>query len=315
MSGVEVEFAGIGLGTWALGGPGWRAGWGPQDDQDSIKTIWTAIDSGVKWIDTAAVYGLGHSESVVGKALSGYSARPAVATKFGMVWDSSGRIRGDLSAESIRRECESSLRRLDVDAIDLYQVHWPEPEDQLDEAWETLSRLQESGKVRYGGVSNFSGMQINSCREHSEVFSAQAPYSLLQRGIEADLIPYLRTVDVRLLCYSPLGQGMLSGKVDSEWKRALPTEDHRHRRELFADERIIKVRTGIEYLQKLGRHHQATPAQLSLAWVLHQPNVTGVVAGARTPAQAIENAMSADIALTELELEAVQEAFADSRVT
>ncbi|MGQ9474222.1 MAG: aldo/keto reductase, partial [Candidatus Caldatribacteriaceae bacterium] len=224
---TELELSVIGFGSWAIGGGGWKFSWGPQDDQESIEAIRRAVDLGVNWIDTAAVYGLGHSEEVVGKAIRNLSPRPFIATKCERVWDEKGNIFGSLKRESIRREVEASLRRLQVDVIDLYQIHWPDPDEDIEEGWGEMSRLVEEGKVRYIGVSNFNVSQMERIRKIHPIASLQPPYSMLKRSIETEILPYCAQHNIGVIVYSPMQKGLLTGAITKERVAQFPPDDHR----------------------------------------------------------------------------------------
>jgi len=222
---TDLYLTEIGLGTWAIGGGGWRFSWGPQDDEQSIRTIHRAMELGVNWIDTAAVYGLGHSEEIVGKAIAGIRERPIIATKCERCWDNDGRIYGSLRRESIRAEAEASLRRLGTEVIDLYQVHWPQPEEDLEEGWAAVAELVREGKVRWAGVSNFSLVHLRRVQAIHPVASLQPPYSMLKRDVEAELLPYCAANGIGVVAYSPMQKGLLTGKVTAERVAQLPADD------------------------------------------------------------------------------------------
>ena len=234
-----LQLTTIGLGTWAMGGGDWAFGWGPQDDEQSIRTIHRALDLGINWIDTAAVYGLGHCEEVVGRALRGLSQRPLIATKCERCWDDQGRIVTRLKRASVRAELEDSLRRLGVEVIDLYQIHWPQPDEDIEEAWGTIAELIREGKVRYGGVSNFNVDQLRRIQPMHPVASLQPPYSMLVRGVEAELLPYCGEHGIGVIVYSPMQKGLLTGKVTREWVAGLPADDHRRSDPQFQEPRLI----------------------------------------------------------------------------
>ena len=221
----DLQITPVGFGAWAIGGGDWSFAWGPQDDTESVAAIHEALDLGVNWIDTAPVYGLGHSEEVVGKALAGRASRPLIFTKCGRVWDETRAIGKRLKAESIRAECEASLRRLGVDTIDLYQIHWPEPDEDVEEGWAELARLQQEGKVRWIGVSNFSVPQMKRAAAIAPITSLQPPYSMLMREVEAEILPYAREHGIGLIAYSPMASGLLTGTWTKERREALPEDD------------------------------------------------------------------------------------------
>lgn len=297
----------IGLGTWAIGGGDWRFSWGPQDDQQSIQTIHGALDLGVNWIDTAAVYGLGHSEEIVGRALQGMSNRPLIATKCERRWDATGRIYGCLTRESVRAEAEASLRRLGIETIDLYQIHWPEPDKDLGESWSAIAELIREGKVRYGGVSNFSLAQLRRLQAIHPVTSLQPPYSMLARGVEAELLPYCAANGIGVIAYSPMQKGLLTGRVTPERVATLPADDHRRNDPEFQPPRLaanIELAAG---LRELAESHGKSAAQLAIAWVLRRPEMTAAIVGARKPSQIEETVAAAGWELSAADLTAIDE--------
>jgi aryl-alcohol dehydrogenase-like predicted oxidoreductase len=275
----------IGFGAWAIGGSGWQFAWGAQDDRDSIAAIREALDGGINWIDTAAVYGLGHSEEVVARALVGVRDRPYVFTKCSMVWDERRQIGHSLKADSIRRECEASLRRLRVDAIDLYQIHWPKPAEDVEEGWETLARLKEEGKVRWIGVSNFDVGQMRRARAIAPITSLQPPYSLVKRQIEDAILPYCSRQDVGVIVYSPMASGLLTGAMTRERVAQLPADDWRRKSPDYQEPLLSRNLRLVRLLHAIGRSHGRTPAEVAVAWVLRHPAVTGAIVGARRPGQ------------------------------
>ncbi len=288
---TDLELSVIGLGTWALGGGGWDYAWGPQDDAESIRTIHRALDLGINWIDTAPVYGLGHAEEVVGRALRGRRHEVILATKCGLVWDDAGRITGNLSRQSVRREIEASLRRLQTDYVDLYQIHWPNPEAQIEEAWEEMARLVEEGKVRYIGVSNFSVAQMQRLQRIHPIASLQPPYSLLDRDIEQEILPFCKQHQIGVIVYSPLANGLLTGKWNHERLAQLPPDDWRRTRNpKFQEPLFSRILGFVRDLEKIARAHGRPVAQLAIAWTLRRPEVTAAIVGARHPHQIEETA-------------------------
>jgi len=275
----------IGFGAWAIGGSGWEFAWGAQDDRDSIAAIREALDAGINWIDTAAVYGLGHSEEVVARALEGMNNRPYVFTKCGMVWNERREISHSLRADSIRRECEASLRRLRVEAIDLYQIHWPDPDQDIGEGWATLAALRREGKVRHIGVSNFSVAQMKRARAIAPITSLQPRYSLLHREIEEEVLPFAARENVGVIAYSPMASGLLTGAMTRERIAGLPADDWRKRHPDFQEPRLSRNLKMVRLLRAIGRLHGRTPAEVAVAWVLHNPAVTGAIVGGRRPGQ------------------------------
>jgi aryl-alcohol dehydrogenase-like predicted oxidoreductase len=283
----DLEISPVGFGAWAIGGPGWAFGWGPQDEGDSIAAIREALDLGINWIDTAAVYGLGHSEQVVARALDGMAAagRPYVFTKCSRVWDEHRTIGRSLKAASIRRECEASLRRLDVETIDLYQVHWPEPDEDVEEGWATLDALRREGKVRWIGVSNFDADQMERARAIAPISSLQPPYSMVNRRIEAEILPYAARHGIGVIAYSPMASGLLTGTMTRERVESLPGDDWRRRNPNYQEPLLTRNLALVDYLRMIGGRHGLAPGAVAIAWVLRDPAVTGAIVGARRPGQ------------------------------
>ena len=302
----DMQITPLGLGTWAIGGGGWAFGWGPQDDEASIATIHRAIDLGINWIDTAAVYGLGHSEEIVAKALKGRSDRPYVFTKGSRVWNDQGEITSSLKGQSLRREVENSLRRLQVDTIDLYQLHWPNPDPDIEEGWSTLAKLKSEGKLRYIGVSNFSVEQMERARKIAPITSLQAPYSLIKRDIEHDILPYCQEHNIGVIVYSPMMSGLLSGKMTRERIDNFPEDDWRQRNEEFQEPRLSRNLKLASLLQDIGYPYNRTTAEVAIAWTLRHPAVTGAIVGGRRPEQVEEIIGAAEFRLSESELEQIE---------
>ncbi len=302
----DLELTVIGLGTWAQGGAGWKFGWGPQDDDQSIAAIHKAIDSGINWIDTAAVYGLGHAEEIVGKALKGMSNRPIIATKCARNWDSEGNIVKIQTRESIKEEVENSLKRLQVDVIDLYQVHWPEPEEQVEEGWETMTELVKEGKVRYIGVSNYNVEQLKQISAIQKPVSLQPPYSMIAPTFENELRAYCETNDIGVVCYSPMYKGLLTGKITRERVAAFPSDDHRRNDPNFNEPKLTQNLNLVERLKVIAEDLNITVAQLSIVWVLRWPGVTSAIVGARNPQQLTETLAAGGIELPESAVAEIQ---------
>jgi aryl-alcohol dehydrogenase-like predicted oxidoreductase len=275
----------IGFGAWAIGGSGWEFAWGGQDDRDSVAAIREALDHGVNWIDTAAVYGLGHSEEVVARALEGMANRPYVFTKCSMVWDEQRKIGHSLKAESIRRECEASLRRLKVDVLDLYQVHWPLPDEDIEEGWAAMAKLKEEGKVRHIGVSNFDAGQMRRALAIAPITSLQPRYSLIHREVESEILPFAARQKIGVIAYSPMASGLLTGAMTRERIEGLPADDWRKNHRDFQEPLLSRNLRLVRLLRAIGTHHGRTPAEVAVAWVLHNPDVTGAIVGARKPGQ------------------------------
>jgi len=291
---TDLHLTTIGLGTWAIGGP-WQHGWGPQDDTESIAAIQTALDVGINWIDTAPAYGLGHSEEIVGRAIAGRRDEVIVATKCGLVWEEGNTwVDNQLSAGSIESECEASLRRLNVDVIDLYQIHWPLPDEGIEEAWTTIAKLVQDGKVRYGGVSNFSRAQLERVRPIHPAASLQPPYSMLERAVEEELLAYCEANATGVVAYSPMQAGLLTGKYTPKRVAALPDDDWRNRSRHFQEPELGHNLELVEGLRPIAERSGRTLAQLSIAWVLRRPELTAAIVGARRPAQIMETAQAGD---------------------
>jgi aryl-alcohol dehydrogenase-like predicted oxidoreductase len=281
----DLDITPLGLGAWAIGGGGWAGSMGPQDDRESIPAIHAALAAGINWIDTAALYGLGHSEEMVARALQGWSPRPYVFTKCERVWDGEGKIGACLKAASIRRECEASLRRLHTDVIDLYQIHWPEPEEDIEEGWRELARLQKEGKVRWIGVSNFTVEQMRRAQATAPITSSQPPYSLVVRDVEAEILPYCRSQNIGVVVYSPMCAGLLSGAMTRERVAAFSADDWRRSSPEFQEPRLSRNLQLVERLREIGQRHRRTPGEVAIAWTLANPAVTGAIVGVRNPRQ------------------------------
>ncbi len=290
----DLHLTPIGLGTWAIGGGDNPYGWGPQDDKESIAAIQRALDLGVNWIDTAAGYGKGHSEEVVGRAIAGRRDEVIVATKCGILWQEDGsEIYGHLKADSIRREVENSLRRLQVETIDLYQIHWPWPDEDIEEGWATIAELIKEGKVRYGGVSNFNVEQLKRVQAIHPVASLQPPYSMLARGIEAEIMPFCAQNNIGIVVYSPMQAGLLTGKMTKERVAQFPADDWRKAKSPYFQEPELSLNLAlVEELRPIAERNGRSLAELAIAWVLRRPEVTSAIVGARRPSQ-IEQTVSA----------------------
>jgi aryl-alcohol dehydrogenase-like predicted oxidoreductase len=291
----------VGFGAWAIGGDGWEFGWGEQDDKASVAAIHRALELGVNWIDTAAVYGMGHSEQVVAYALRTWSGpRPYVFTKCGLRWDEQGYVHRSLSAKSIRSECEDSLRRLNVDVIDLYQIHWPT--EDLEEGVSAMERLQKEGKVRWIGVSNFDVDQIGQAQTIAPITSLQPPYSLVRREVEQDILPYCRSYGLGAIVYSPMASGLLTGAMTRDRAAILSNSDWRSRDVEFKEPKLSKNLALVERLRDVGERHGRPPGQVAIAWTLHNPAVTGAIVGARSARQIEGTVGAADLHLTDEEI-------------
>jgi len=293
---TNLQFTTVGLGTWAIGGGGWEWGWGPQDDTESIASLRRGLDLGINWIDNAAAYGLGHAEEVVGQAIAGRRDETIVATKCGLVWkEGSPNISNNLKADSVRAECEASLRRLNVDVIDLYQIHWPVPDEQIEEGWATIADLIQEGKVRFGGVSNCSVEQMKRLQKIHPIASLQPPYSMLERGVEEGLLEFCAANDIGVICYGPMQNGLLTGKYTKEKIAAMPDEDWRkHRSPHFQEPSLSANLDLIDSLRPVAERHGRTVAQLAVAWVLRRPEVTAAIVGSRRPSHIEETVLAGD---------------------
>ncbi|MDP8218750.1 MAG: aldo/keto reductase [Candidatus Theseobacter exili] len=294
----ELEFSVIGLGTWAMGGGGWNYSWGKQDDKESEKTIKKAMDLGINWIDTAPVYGLGHAERLVGRTIRKMQEKPFIATKCGLVWKSNGKISGKLRKDSIKFEIEESLKRLSVDAIDLYQIHWPRPECHIEEAWETILELVQEGKIRYAGVSNFTVDQVEKLKKMGLPISVQSPYSILKRAIEDDLLSFCSCNNIEVLAYSTMQKGLLTGLFDIARISQFPVDDHRRWDPFFRDPKINQVLFVVQGLVGFAKEKGITASQLAIAWVLRRDEITSAIVGARNPSQIEETSKAADFTLS-----------------
>jgi aryl-alcohol dehydrogenase-like predicted oxidoreductase len=287
----DLRITPIGFGAWAIGGGDWAYAWGPQDDGESIAAIRRAIDLGINWIDTAAVYGLGHSEEVVARALRQVPAsrRPFVFTKCSLVWNDRRELSHCLQADSIRKEIEGSLTRLGVEAIDLYQIHWPQfapgNAPDIEEGWQVLADLRRAGKVRHIGVSNFDVQQMARVAPIAPIASLQPPYSILARNIEAEILPYCQAHDIGVIVYSPMASGLLSGTMTRERIAAFPADDWRRRHPEFQEPRLARNLQLVEQLRAIGRRHDRSPGEVAIAWTLRHPAVTAAIVGARRPSQ------------------------------
>ncbi|QYY34977.1 aldo/keto reductase [Ruficoccus sp. ZRK36] len=282
----DMEITPIGFGAWAVGGD-WKFGWGQQDDSDSIGAIHQALELGVNWIDTAAAYGLGHSEEVVARALEDWSGpRPYVFTKCGIIWDDAGKVDFVVRAKSIRREIEASLKRLKVDTIDLYQMHWPADElEETLEGWAEMAKLREEGKVRWIGVSNFSAEELEKASEIAPITSLQPPYSLLKREIEKDVLPYCGKHGIGVIVYSPMGSGMLTGAMTRERAASLPKEDWRTNSPEFQEPKLSENLALVGRLREVAAASGRTPGEAAIAWTLRRPEVTAAIVGGRNAKQ------------------------------
>ncbi len=297
----DLQLTPIGFGAWAIGGGDWTYAWGPQDDQESIAAIHRALDLGINWIDTAAIYGLGHSEEVVARALKSASRKPYVFTKCGIRWKGDRSPYRSLTAASVQEEVEASLRRLKVEAIDLYQIHWPDPEEEIEEAWAAMARFREQGKVRWIGVSNFNVGQMERIQKIAPITSLQPPYSMLRPAIEAEILPFTQKNGIGVINYSPMVSGLLTGKMSAERVKAMPADDWRRKAVEFNEPRLSRNLALVERLREIGNAHDVSPGVVAVAWTLHNPGITAAIVGGRSAKQVEELAKALHFRLSEEE--------------
>jgi aryl-alcohol dehydrogenase-like predicted oxidoreductase len=303
----DLHITPIGFGAWAIGGGDWEFAWGDQDDKDSVAAIERALDLGLNWIDTAAVYGLGHSEEVVAKALKNSSHKPYVFTKCSMRWNTDERkIYRSLKKDSVREECENSLRRLQLDTIDLYQVHWPNPEDEIEEGWEALAALKEEGKVRHIGVSNFTVAQMERAQKIAPITSLQPPYSLVNPKVEQEILPWCHEHGIGVINYSPMASGLLTGKMTAERIAEMPEDDWRKRSANFKEPKLTRNLKLAELLGEIGKQHDVQSGVVAIAWTLHNPAITAAIVGARRSDQVDGTLPAASFRLSEAEFTRIQ---------
>ena len=307
---TDLEITPVGFGAWAIGGGGWAAAWGPQDDEEAVDAIRRALELGINWVDTAAVYGLGHSEELVARALKGVpdADRPYVFTKCSLVWDEGGDISNVLKRDSVKRECEQSLRRLQTDVIDLYQIHWPRPDEDIEEGWSALAELKEEGKVRHIGVSNFDVSQMERANEISPVETLQPPYNMLNRGVDEEILPYCGENDIGVIVYSPMRSGLLTGKMTAERVQNMPSDDWRRNADDFQEPRFSRNLELVERLTEIGERRGKSPAEVAIAWTLRHPAVTAAIVGGRRPDQVDGIIGGAEFRLSEDEIEEIETA-------
>ena len=304
----DLRITPIGIGAWAIGGGGWNGSMGPQNDSDSIPAIHAALDYGLNWIDTAALYGLGHSEEMVARAIQRRTPKPYVFTKCERVWDGEGNIGACLKAESIRRGCEDSLRRLKTDVIDLYQIHWPEPDQDIEEGWTELARLKEEGKVRYIGVSNFSVGQMKRAQAIAPITSLQPPYAIVRRESEQEILPFCLSQNIGVIVYSPMYAGLLTGAMTRERVANFLPEDWRRNLPGFKEPALSRNLRVVEHLRAIGKRAGRTPGEVAITWTLNHPAVTGAIVGFRNPQQVAGIAGAADFRLNQNEISQIEEA-------
>ncbi|HEX4651872.1 MAG TPA: aldo/keto reductase [Granulicella sp.] len=296
----DLELTRIGFGAWAIGGGDWAFGWGPQDDADSIEAIHRAIDLGINWIDTAAVYGLGHSEEVVGKAIKSASSKPYIFTKSSMVWNEQREITN--SMKHIRREVEESLKRLQVEAIDLYQIHWPKPDEEIEEGWQAMADLKKEGKVRWIGVSNFSPSQMERAMKIAPITSNQPPYSMINRSIEPEILPFCGKHNIGVINYAPMHSGLLTGAMTKERVAAFPSDDFRRNAKSYQQPALDRNLKLADLLKQIGSRHNVNAGVVATAWTLEQPAITAAIVGSRSAKQVEGTLAAASFKLSPAEL-------------
>jgi len=300
----DMELTSIGFGAWAIGGGDWQFAWGPQDDNDSIAAIHKALDLGINWIDTAAVYGLGHSEEVVARALKMASQKPYVFTKCGLVWNEKREVSNDL--KQVRRECEDSLRRLGVETIDLYQMHWPKPDEEIEEAWGVMADLRREGKVRWIGVSNFSVVQMERAMKIASITSNQPPYSMLNRAIEVEVLPFCQKNGVGVINYAPMHSGLLTGAMSKERVANFPQDDFRRNAKNYQEPLLSRNLAVADFIGEIGKRHGVSAGVIAIAWTLHHPAVTAAIVGGRNAKQVEGVIPAATFRLSEEEFAEIQ---------
>jgi aryl-alcohol dehydrogenase-like predicted oxidoreductase len=301
-----LEITRVGFGAWALGGGDWEHGWGPQDDQQSIDAIHHALEHGINWIDTAAAYGFGHSEQIVGRALEGLAERPYVFTKCSLLEGPGRRIVHSLNRDSILREVGDSLARLGVEAIDLYQIHWPIPDADIEEGWAALADLKADGVVRHIGVSNFDADQLRRIEQIAPVETLQPQYSLIERDVERAILPYTREHEIGVIAYSPMGSGMLTGAMTRERAATLPDSDWRKHDPRFNQPQLSRNLALVERLKSVADRHDTTPGAVAVAWTLHHPAVAAAIVGFRRPDQVDAILSAADLELTDADIAEIE---------
>ena len=303
---TDLEITRVGFGAWALGGGDWEHGWGPQDDDESIAAIHHALEQGINWIDTAAGYGFGHSEQIVGRALQGFKERPYVFTKCSLLEGPDRRVLHSLKRDSILREAGNSLQRLGVEAIDLYQIHWPIPAADIEEGWAALAELKEQGVVRHIGVSNFDARQLRQIQEIAPVETLQPQYSLIERNIEREILPFARQEGIGVIAYSPMGSGMLTGAMTRERVSKLPEDDWRKHDARFNEPQLSRNLDLVERLSSVADRYDTTPGAVAVTWTLHNPAVDGAIVGFRRPDQVDPILTAASLELTDEDLNEIE---------
>jgi aryl-alcohol dehydrogenase-like predicted oxidoreductase len=310
----DLKLTPIGFGAWAIGGGNWDFAWGAQDDDESIQAIHAALNEGINWIDTAAIYGLGHSEEIVGKAVKTSSHKPLVFTKCSMRWDSDRKIYRSLKAASVAEELDGSLRRLGVETIDLYQIHWPNPEDEIEEGWAELAKQQKAGKIRWIGVSNFNVEQLKRAQAIAPVTSLQPPYSMLRPAVEQEILPYCAEHGIGVINYSPMVSGLLTGRMSAERVAAMPADDWRRKAVEFNEPRLTRNLRLVEVLREIGSGHGVQPGVVAVAWTLHHPAITAAIVGGRSGEQVKGLSPALHFRLTDEEFVRIGKFLADNPV-
>lgn len=295
----DLQLTPIGFGAWAIGGGDWQFGWGPQDDTDSVDAIHRALDAGINWIDTAAVYGLGHSEEIVGHALKTNTTKPYVFTKSTMTWGEDRKVVQTM--KKIRQECEDSLRRLRIDTIDLYQIHWPVPDEELEEGWAVMAELKKEGKVRWIGGSNFSIAQMERAMKIAPLTSMQPPYSMINRTAEAEVLPFCLKHGIGVINYAPMHSGLLTGAMTKERVMTFPENDFRKRAKQYQEPLLSRNLDLAELLREIGAAHDVSAGVVAIAWTLHNPAITAAIVGGRSASQVEGVLPAAEFRLTEAE--------------
>ncbi len=303
-----LEITRVGFGAWAIGGGNWEFGWGPQEDEESIAAIHHALDQGVNWIDTAAAYGFGRSEQIVGRALEGLPAeqRPHVFTKASLLEGPGRRVVHSLKRDSILREAEASLQRLGIDAIDLYQIHWPIPDEDIEEGWAALAELKDRGIVRHIGVSNFDVAQLRRIQQIAPAETLQPQYSLVERDAERDILPFAEREGIGVIVYSPMGSGMLTGAMTRERIERMPDDDWRKRDERFREPQLSRNLELVERLTAVADRYDTTPGAVAIAWTLRHPAVDGAIVGFRRPDQVDPLLPAAGLELTDQDVDEIE---------
>jgi aryl-alcohol dehydrogenase-like predicted oxidoreductase len=314
----DLKLTPIGFGAWAIGGGNWDFAWGAQDDDESIRAIHQALDEGINWIDTAAIYGLGHSEEIVAKAVKSAVSKPLIFTKCSIRWDAERKIYHSLKAASVVEELDASLRRLGVDSIDLYQIHWPNPEEEIEEGWAELARQQKAGKVRYIGVSNFNVAQMQRAQAIAPITSLQPPYSMLRPAVEQEILPYCQQNNIGVINYSPMVSGLLTGRMSAERVAAMPADDWRRKAAEFNEPRLSRNLRLVELLREIGARqgsgHGVQPGVVAVAWTLHHAAITAAIVGGRSAEQVKGLASALHFRLTDEEFASIGKFLADNPV-